>query len=335
MLQQLLEFTSADLDLKHLVWCAYAAHYHTASKEKVLAFLQALDDWRSNNSAALQTLKMEDPLSDQIDFSYQALCKRPFPPPCHEDVNPEGCLALTLYTFYKARLLWALCLFEDQNSSIELDTYFHVYQFLRYARTALKTMHQSATPETLLPCENLRVGLSPLLYLAGRCCPTPSWLRWIIQELELVGREGLFHNQPFAKTLEILLLLEKLKIQSSNSSETERFVPASSRTIALLVPDIDCRSFNAYYSHPLKSSHEDAKQFKLVRVARWSDATWQSGPVVEDYEIYEQLFCKDWLFEQPVVRKWLDWNCHTEFDLNRVIQDHITGNRLLLEAGAE
>jgi hypothetical protein len=70
MLQQLLEFTSADLDLKHLVWCGYAAHYQSVSKDKILAFLHALDDWKAYNSTAFQMLKIEDSLLDSIDFSY-------------------------------------------------------------------------------------------------------------------------------------------------------------------------------------------------------------------------------------------------------------------------
>ena len=88
MLQQLLEFTSADLDLKHLVWCVYEAHYKSVPKKKVLAFLQALDDWKTYNTATFQMLKMEDSLSDPIDFSYQALSKLPFPPACHAKSFP-------------------------------------------------------------------------------------------------------------------------------------------------------------------------------------------------------------------------------------------------------
>lgn len=335
MLQQLLEFTSADLDLKHLVWCVYEAHYKTVPKKKVLAFLQALDDWKTYNTATFQMLKMEDSLSDPIDFSYQALSKLPFPPACHENVSRESCLALALYSFYKARLLWALCLLGDQDSKIELDTYFHVYQLLRYTRTALTTSHQSSS-EAMLPCENLRIGFSPLLYLAGRCCPTPLWLRWIIQELQSVGQEGLFHNKPFATTLDILLLLEEHAIRTSSSSnDGGRFVPACSRTIALFIPDIDGRSFEAYYARPQESPNDNAKQFNISRVARWSDASKEREPVIQDYEIYQQPFSKEWLLEQPLVQKWLDWSCHAEFDLNQVIQDHITGNRLLLEVGVE
>lgn len=335
MLQQLLEFTSADLDLKHLVWCVYAAHYKTVSKEKVLAFLRALDDWKASNSNAFQMSNMEDFLEDPIDFSYQALRQLPFPPACHENLTREFCLPLALYTFYKARLLWALCLLGDPDGKIELEAYFHVYQFLRYTRTSLTVPHQSA-PDAMLPCESLRIGFSPLLYLTGRCCPTPSWLRWIIQELHGIGQEGLFHSEPFATTLEVLLLLEEHAIRSSNPSlHRERFVSASSRTIALLLPDIDGRSFEAYYARPHKTSLEHEVQFNLSRVARWSDASRGPVPVIQDYEVYQLPFNKEWLLEQPLVQKWLDWNCGTEFDLNQVIQDHITGNRLLLEVGME
>lgn len=336
MLQQLLEFTSADLDLKHLVWCVYAAHYKTVPKEKVLAFLQALDDWKGSNLPTFQTLKVEDSLSDPIDLSYQVLDQLPFPPACHENLPAEFCLALSLYSFYKTRLLWALCLLGDPDGKIELETYFHVYQFLRFTRTALTTSQRSPSNIATLPCENLRIGFSPLLYLAGRCCPSPSWLRWIIQELHGIGREGLFHSEPFATTLEILLLLEEHSLRSSNSSTNlERFLPASSRTIALFIPDIDGRSFAAYYARPRETPNGNEIQFILSRVTRWSDTSKGSAPVIQDYETYHLPFAKEWLLEQSLVQKWLDWNCGTEFDLNQVIQDHITGNRLLLEVGME
>ncbi|PLB50080.1 hypothetical protein P170DRAFT_356039 [Aspergillus steynii IBT 23096] len=335
ILQQLLEFTSADLDLKHLVWCVFEAHYKTVSKEKILAFLQALNDWKENNSTAFHMMKTEDSVSDPSDFSYQALGKLPFPPACYDQVPRESCLALALYAFYKARLLWALCLLGDRDGKIELDAYFYVYQFLRYTRTALMPPSQTASDATL-PSENLRIGFSPLLYLAGRCCPMPSWLRWIIQELENVGQEGLFRNKPFATTLDVLLLLEEHTIRASKpSTDGQRFLPPSARTIALFIPDIDGRSFEAYYARPQGSPKDNEMRFILSRVARWSDAAKGPGPIIQDYEIYQQLFSKAWLSEQPLVQKWIDWSCNVEFDLNQVIQDHITGNRALLEVGLE
>lgn len=331
MIQQLLEFTSADLDLKHLVWCVFAAHYKTVSKHKVLAFLQALDDWKTYNSTLFQKLKAEDSPSDPNEFPHQRLSKVLFPPACHEHVSWESCLVLALYHFYKARLLWALCILGDPDRKIELDAYFHVYEFLRYTRTALTTSHRFS-PDPMISCENLRIGFSPLLYLAGRCCPSPSWLRWIIQELENVGQEGLFHNEPFAMTLDVLLLLEERIMRNKNSSpEEDGFVQPCLRTIVIFIPDIDGRSFEAYYSRP----ENVGSQFNISRVARWSDATKGPGPVIQDYEIYQQPFSKEWLLDQPIVQKWLDWSCVTEFDLNQVIQDHIAGNRLLLEVSAE
>ncbi|KFY43313.1 hypothetical protein V495_04018 [Pseudogymnoascus sp. VKM F-4514 (FW-929)] len=333
LLQQLLEFTSADLDLKHLVWCVYSAHYQSVSKDKLLAFLQALDEWKAHNSTAFKMLNLENSLLEPIDFSYQALGELPFPPACHEKVPRESCLMLALYTFYKARLLWALCLLGDHDGKTELDAYYYVYQFLRYTRTALATPHQTLA-DGILPCENLRIGFSPLLYLAGRCCPKPSWLRWIIQELETIGQEGLFHNKPFATTLNILLSLEEHAIRNSNPSpDGQKFVPPRSRTITLYIPDIDGRSSEAYYALPQESPDDHTIQFNLSRIARWSDTTQGSAPIIQDYEMYQQKFSDGWLFEQPLVQKWLDWNCGTKFDLSQVIRDHIAGNRVLLEIG--
>lgn len=333
MLQQLLEFTSADLDLKHLVWCVYAAHYGTVSKEKIVALLQALDNWKSGNSTAFDHLKKEQFLPEPADFSLQKLDRFQFPPPSYEYVPLEFCLALALYAFYKARLLWALCLLGDEDGKIELENYIHVHQLLRYVRTALTASRQSPTGD-FLSCERLRIGFSPLLYLVGRCCPNCTWLRWIIKELENVGQEGLFHNQAFATALDVLCLLEEREIQSSNSfSVGQGFVPPCRRTIALLIPDVDGRSFEAYYARPQETPNDNEDRFHLCSVARWSDVSKASVPVMQ--AIYQQPFSRAWLLEQPLVQKWLGWNCGTDFDLNQVVQDHITGNRLLLEVGVQ
>ena len=330
IVQQLLEFTSADIELKHLVWCVYAAHYKTVSKEKVLAFLKALDDYKTCNSAALQALR-----EDVNEGSFESLNKLPFPPVCRDKAPSEACLALALYHFYKARLLWALCLLGDQDGSIELAAYFHVYEFLVHTRTAL-TAAQEFTHVATQRCENLRIGFSPLLYLAGRCCPTPTWLRWIIEELKTVGEEGLFLNDPFAATLEILLFLEEHAKQSLNLSPSEeRFVTPRSRTIAIFIPDIDGQSFEAYFARPQDSQIIDENETFLVsRVAHWSNLTKGLRPLIQDYEIFQQPFTKEWLLEQHIVQKWVEWNCDTGFNLNQVIQDHIKGNRLLLEIEA-
>ena len=332
MLQQLLEFTSADLDLKHLVWCVYAAHYKSVCRDKVLAFLKALDDWKANNASYLSISPSEE---YSHPSSYQTLAKLPLPPTCYEGLQRDSCLVFALYTFYRARLLWALCLLGDPDGSIELDAYLHIYRFMRYTRTALTVSNQPA-PDAIRPCESLRIGFSPLLYLAGRCCPTTSWLRWIIQELGVISEGGLFHPKPFATTLDILLLLEQQRIRTLNpSSDGERLVPPHSRIIALFIPDFDGRSFEAYYARPEETEGNSERVFNISRVARWSDGTSGTGPVIQDYEIYQQQFSRDWLLQQPLVHKWVDWSLISEFDFNQVIQDHITGNRLLLEVGQE
>lgn len=335
MIQQLLEFTSADLDLKHMVWCLYAAHYKTVPEEKILAFLQALEDWRTYNSTNFQTLKAGDSDPGFNEFTWKGLDEVPFPPPSHQNTSWESCLVLALYSFYKSRLLWALCLLGDEDRQNELNSYFHVYEFLRYTRTAL-TIPERSSSDPMIPCENLRIGFSPLLYLAGRCCPSAPWLRWVIQELEHVGQEGLFHNKPFATTLRVLLSLEESKLRDSTAAtEDPIFVQPCLRTIAVFIPDIDGRSYEAYYSRLRGHPNDHEPQFELSKVASWSDAPQNSEPAIQDYEEHPQPFYPGWLLQQPIVRKWLDWSCVTEFDLNQVIQDHISGNRLLLEMGKE
>ncbi|KAJ5088911.1 hypothetical protein N7456_012527 [Penicillium angulare] len=331
ILQQLLEFTSADLDLKHLVWCVYAAHYKTVSKEKVMAFLKALENWRTNNSSALDDLGSAHFLPSQPHFSYQSLAKLEFPPPPYANLPEDSCLPLALYTFYRARLLWALCLLGDPNGELELETYFHIYQFLRYTRTALiYSSHLTSKGNGL--CENLRIGFSPLLYLAGRCCPTPLWIRWIIEELEGIKHEGVFQSKAFATTLDILLSLEHDNLGIVNpSSFAQRLVTPGSRIVALFVPGIDGRSYEAYYARPNETGQDTKMDFIVSKVARWADAATEKSPVIQDYEAIAQLFSREWLMQQPLVQKWLAWNYDSEFDFNQVIQDHITGNRLLID----
>lgn len=328
ILHQLLEFSSTDLDLKHLVWCAYAAHYESVPKEKISAFLRSLDNWKECNFAVFENSETQNSFSESLD-------QYSFPPPCYEKITRSICLPLALYSFYRARLLWALCLLGDEDGKLERDVYFHIYQLLRYVRTALEKSLESLSDDSV-PSENLRIGFLPLLYLAGRCCPNSNWLRWIIQELGNVGNEGLFNSQAFATTLNVLCQLEEHTMRASNLPfECQRFATPRLRMIALLIPDIDGRSFEAYFARPRESLTESEKTFVLFRIARWSSIPEETAPVIQDLFVHRKSFSRNWLLAQPLVQKWLDWNCGTEFNLDQVIQDHIIGNRPLLEVGTE
>lgn len=323
MLQRLLEFSAADLDLKHITWCVYTAHLNTVTREKIAAFLKALDEWKAINSSVFDNLANGHGLFDPTEYSEEALENLPFLPQCNENASLETCLALALYSFYKSRLLWALALSGDEDGSIELAAYFHVYDVLRLTKTAVMAAKKSSA-DIKLASERVRIGFTPLLYLVGRCCPKGSWVRWIVDELRMIGREGVFHSDAYATTLEVLLRLQEQEYRSASPVDDEKmFVPAHLRIIAVLIPDMDGQTFEAYYARPYGSQFIVERGYALLRTARWSRQINILQPLVEDCEIYQTPFCRQWLLERPIVQKWLDWNFDTEFNIDQVLRDHI------------
>lgn len=109
------------------------------------------------------------------------------------------------YCFYMARTVWALSLLGIDAEGYELSASSYVYEVMRLSTTI------SVNPGILidesnlyLACETLGIGLLPILHLIGQSCPKPTWLQWIVMQLNHAGQEGLFSGKILSKSINTL-----------------------------------------------------------------------------------------------------------------------------------
>ncbi|KAJ5182498.1 hypothetical protein N7492_000114 [Penicillium capsulatum] len=332
LLQQLLDMGSMDGEIKPLIWCPVAAHRKLMPESKILAFIEELRKWKARNSILFHKLGVDEAVSEPVNFDLARLADATIPPPSSSNLPREYCLVLALYVFYQARLSWALSIYKDGDRSLELDAYHFVYQLLRFVTTALNDpdTHSQQIP---FGCEALRIGLSPMLFLAGQACPKPNWLRWILFELNRIGREGVCNSKAFSSSLEVLSTLEKRQKREPEWPDVEYFASPHRRVISVVFPDLDGRGYETYYAQARADGGEDSRESHIpLCTARWSSFVNDGRPsVIKCDEIDVDVPFSDWVMNRPLVKSWAQWLTFSEFDLSRTLHDHINGSRLLLD----
>lgn len=325
MQRHLLEIVSADVKIKELIWSPFTAQFISASPDKVHVFNNQLREWKLRHIDAVIKYNVESSLADQL-YSIDSIDGFPVPPDPVSTIPPQLATVFALYAFCKARMSWTLSLIND-DGKLERDTYFYVYQVMRFTAN-LAENSITDTEEPYLPCETTKLGVAPMLYLAGCCCPKQSWLSWISRQLRAIGQEGLFNCLALAHSLDALSILQK-------EENPDRFSPPSSRAISVLIPYSNERSFVTYYAKPRLDRDALGNVFYYpLGHSKWS-AVGDMEPEVEVYDVTrssDENFNADWLFTQPVVMRWVEWSRRWEFDVDRAIEDHINGGCLLPDA---
>lgn len=330
LLQQLLDMGSMDGEIKPLIWCPVAAHRKLMPAQKILAFIGKLNEWRASNSILFHKLGVDEAVSAPVNFSLANLADAPIPPLPHTNLAKEYCLVLAVYIFYQAKLSWALSIYHDGDHSLELDAYYFVYQFLRFVKTALDGP-PSPSQDIPFGCEALRVSLSPMLFLAGQSCPRPTWLRWILFELDRIGREGVCNSKAFASSIEVLSTLEQREEREPRRTGIEYFTSPHRRVISVVFPDLDGRGCETYYGQIRSDELTGAQETHApLCTARWSSFANGGRPTVNPCDALDVPF-SDWVMDRPLVKDWARWLTFSEFDLNQTLHDHINGSRLLLD----
>jgi hypothetical protein len=319
-----------DGDIKPLIWCPVAAHRKLMPEEKIVGFIKKLKEWKATNGILFHKLGVDEALSEPVNFDLATLADFPIPPPPHANLPKDFCFILALYVFYRTRLSWALSIYNDGESNLELDAYHFTYQLLRFVTTALDSP-PSSSDDIPFGCEALRVGLSPTLFLAGQSCPRPTWLRWILFELDRSGREGVCNSKAFASSLEVLSTLEKRVGREPRRPDVEYFTPPHRRVISVVFPNLDGRGYVTYYAQARAGEEIDSQESHTpLCVAHWASSANGGRPTVTTCDGTGVPF-SEWVMDQPLVKEWAQWLTFSEFDLNQTLHDHINGSRLLID----
>lgn len=328
ILQQLLDIGSMDAEVKQLTWCPVGVNLRPIPDDKLLAVIDSLKAWKDSHTNLFHSLEVDEALSDPVNFSFAVLNKLPFPPLPHTTLPKDYCLALALYSLYRARLLWALSISNHGDINLELDAYHFFYQLLRFVKTATDSS-ASTSQDSTLGCEALRIGFSPMLFLAGQSCPKPAWLRWISHELDRVGQEGVFNNKAFASSLDVLSTLEKRVNRDSGFPTIEHFSSPTSRVLSILFPDMDGRAYLTLYGQVRGRDADGGNLYSPFCIARYSAFLNGGRPVVDTFDGDQETMYSEWVLHQGLVMEWVQWLTFSEFDLNQTLHDHMNGSRLL------
>lgn len=351
MLQSLMNISSEDNEIQGLIWNPTALCLKPTSVEKLQYFYTRLDEWKGILTAMLLTYGLGLPLLPPEDLTWESFRQLPIPPLPYSEIPTHLRLILSLYTFYAGRMQWMMSVHDRKDClDHELEAYFYFYQLLRLASTDLssfttypiKHASQHITTEPYYACESVKIGFSPLLYIAGQCCHRiPTWIDWVSQRLSEIGQEGLFNGHIYAKNLEAIHRFRRLS-RMNDIGATPPFSQCQSNSqpvLSLLIPYCRRRAYAAYYTRPSSKDtergvhardNERHQDFDVIGISGWGDDSRDLIDMTIDNanKALNESFGTEWLMDQPIVREWTEWSLNPEFKADLVLADHIVGGSL-------
>lgn len=331
----------AESGLEDLMWNLVPRYSKSMALAKIYWLQQKLRAWRDANKSILSPLVSDMAEPNEINFQ-----EDPFliPPPLYPTTTLYDASA-TLCSFLLGRTFWLLSILEGgvNSEAHKRLAYLHFYETLRFAATdgackAIPPSERSPRCSAPLPCEDLENGILSMLYIIGQCSLEPSWLLWITQLMKHSGRQGLYNGVVYAASLETW---HSFEVNNSILQEDLQlhYPEPSSRTISVLIPDANGTELITYYAKPAAIDNllvsNDGLMYYLLGDTRLSRRL-PDGHIEQSVHIYHQhgldteLFTPDWLQSQAICLDWQHRSLQVEFDLNRILQDHINGGQFLI-----
>lgn len=336
-LQSLVGMISESHEIKELIWSPLAAYARTISAQTINNFEQKLIKWRSNHLDLIPELDTDSALNTLLVYRWSQFA---MPPPSYTSTTRHKSLAAAHYNFYRARLKWALVLLEDDVPQNKPSSEFYFYEALRHAASHAAFLTAKNCDENLyIPCEALKVGLLPVLHITGLCSPQPLWLEWIKNLCDQIIQEGVLKGHTFATNLDCLHKFEMNRSRGSYLATIDQYPEPAERVICQLIPETDGRHFRSFFAMPSGTHdprHAGLGAYRVIGDARWK-CSYGEGPCTPIFNIYDQnanleSFSTEWLYATQPAMDWLVWSQEKEFHMDRALQDHISGTRLLLAA---
>lgn len=337
-MHQLLDVFSAEEFVADLVWSPFVKSLEEIPSDRIKSFLLEVEDWKSRyNDPSLKSAAQQYPsgLSRRdIDGLLSTQLQRP-------QHTYQSALTAALYHFCMARLMWALSRVNADDEVYELSAYFHVNEVIQlsnYSDTAVAA-HGRGQDQWVFG-EAFEVGFSAMLYLCAQCCPCNLWRDFIIERLQLIGREGLYNGPAFATALTVVRAFEPVSNTAAlHTSMLGRLGPPRSRVIPLLFTEKDGRGFKLFLLGPAPDRNDPVLgDYEVLSQSAW--ATDEHGamqePIVEAYgdnttspgsPASPGRPGSEWLLSQPIITDWMDTFRSSEFDVELAVRDHINGVR--------
>lgn len=335
-LHSLVDLVSEDPGVKELVWSPIAPYARNTMAQVVYDFEQRLVQWKNYHLHLIPELDSDSALNALLVYKWS---KFAMPPPPYTSTTRSKSLAAAHYNFYRARIKWALILLGDDEQQNKSTADFYFYEALRHAASQVSFLTAGDGGEdTYIPCEALKVGLLPVLHITGLCSPQPLWLEWIKDLSDQIVQEGVLKGHTFATNLECLHAFEIHRHGDDYPSKLEQYPEPADRIICQLIPETDGRHFTSFFAAPsavFDPRHNGLGAYRIIGDARWR-CGYGEGPCTPILNMYDddsassEPFSTDWLYSTQPALKWLSWSQEKEFHMERALQDHISGTRLLL-----
>jgi hypothetical protein len=374
-LNRLVDLISEDHEMEELIWSPIAPYGRKTTAQTMYDFEKRLEQWQTTHLHLIPELDSDSALNALLVYRWSTFT---MPPPPYTSTTRCKSLAAAHYNFYKARIRWALLLLGEDEQQNKLTADFYFYEALRHAASHISFLTAAAGGDGdeedshYIPCEALRVGLLPVLHIAGLCSPEPRWLEWIKDLSDKIVQEGVLKGHTFATNLACLHTFETNRHRRRHrhrrrsgrdypssslpiSSVLEKYPEPAERIICQLIPEADGRHFTSFFATPEFSSevgngggaihddwdHNGLNAYRVIGDARWR-CGYGEGPCTPIYNMYDddgsgdndnamlQPFSVDWLYSTQPALKWLSWSQEKEFCMERALEDHISGTRLLL-----
>lgn len=335
-LQGLVGMISESHEIKELIWSPIAPYARTVSVQVINDFEQKLVQWRNIHLDLIPELDTDAALNTLLVYRWSQFA---MPPPSYTTTTRNKSLAAAHYNFYRARLKWALVLLKEDVAQNKPTAEFYFYEALRHAASHVAFLAATENDEnTYIPCEALKVGLLPVLHITGLCSPQPLWLQWIKDLCDQIIQEGVLKGHTFATNLDCLHRFEMHR-SGGNYPAVEQYPEPAERVICQLIPETDGRHFRSFFAMPSTTyghQYTGLGAYRVIGDARWK-CSYGEGPCTPVFNIYDhnanlESFSTDWLYSTQPALDWLVWSQEKEFHMERALQDHISGTRLLLAA---
>lgn len=337
-LQSLIDMVSETYDIKELMWSSIAAYARATSAGALKAFERKLIHWRDNHLELIPELDTESTLQALLVYGWSQFA---IPPPPYTATTRIKSLTAAHYNFYRGRIKWALILLEDDVLRNKPTADFYFYEALRHAASHAAFLNTTEDDEKVyIPCEALKVGLLPVLHIIGLCSPQPVWLEWIKNLSDHIVQEGVLKGHTFATSLDCLHKFEMYRSGSDDSKAVDHYPEPAERVICQLIPETDGRHFTAFFAAPSAEHnprHAGLGAYRVIGNARWR-CGYGEGPCTPVINMCDsddanlERFSTEWLYSTQPALEWLSWSLKKEFHMDRALQDHISGTRLLLAA---
>lgn len=335
-LQSLLDMISERSEIEDLVWSPIATYARAISASAMKDFERKLIDWKDKHLELIPELDTESASDALLVYGWSQFA---IPPPSYTATTRITSLAAAHYNFYRGRIRWALILLQDDVLRNKPMAEFFFYEALRHAASHAAFLTTTENDErTYIPCESLKTGLLPVLYIIGLCSPQPRWLEWIKDLSDQIVQEGVLKGHTFATSLECLHIFEMNRSGGDHSTITDQYPEPAERIICQLIPETDGRHFTAFFAAPSPAHnirHTGLGAYCVIGNARWRCGYGEAPctPVIKMYDSEHnnlEQFSTEWLYSTQPALQWLSWSLKKDFHIERALEDHINGTRLLL-----